>query len=281
MAAAARKLALLFQLLWLVAACSGLQTGNEVQAGRMALLTGNPEAALAHFKAAAEADPNYVNPSDPLQQGVWTYLGRAYYTAGKFPEARDALGRALAKNGNDFMARFYLGLTLLRQPNPAPAENSLSLDSIVYALKERVTPKRLASLVKDRGVNFELTKSAEEELRKWGADGELLEQVQVKAELIKARERESERAALKEFTEGLRGMDKWLQYTLTTPQGQFWDPTKKLKSQIDSSLAASAKKNPNRQELISGGEWLGKALDEEVDMVRRSEREELNRLQRR
>jgi hypothetical protein len=105
--------------------------------------------------------------------------------------------------------------------------------------------------------------------------------VQVKAELIKARERESERTALKEFAEALRAIDKWLQYTLTTPQGQFWDPAKKLKSQIDASLAASAKQNPNRQELVSGGEWLGKALDEEVDMVRRSEREELNRLQRR
>jgi tetratricopeptide (TPR) repeat protein len=251
-----------------------------MQAGRLALLTGSTEAALTHFKAAADADPNYVNPADPLQQGVWTYLGRAYYSAGKFTEARDSLGRALAKNGGDFMARLYLALTLLRQPNTAP-DNSLSLDSIVYALKERVTPKRLASLVKDRGVNFELTNSAEEELRKWGADGELLEQVQVKAQLIKARERESERTALKEFTDALRAIDKWLQYTLTTPQGQFWDPTKKLKSQIDASLAASASKSPNRQELISGGEWLGKALDDEVDMVRRSEREELNRLQRR
>jgi hypothetical protein len=156
----------------------------------------------------------------------------------------------------------------------------LSLDAIVYALKERVTPKRLASLVKDRGVSFELTNSAEEELRKWGADSELLEEVQVKAALIKARGRESEQTGLKEFAGALRAIDEWLQYISTTPQGRFWDPTKKLKSQLDSSLAGSGKKPPNVQELISGGEWLGKALDEEVEVARRDEREELNRIQR-
>ena len=45
---------------------------------------------------------------------VWTYLGRAYYEVGNFPEARRALDKALSEDKDDPLARLYLGLTLLR-----------------------------------------------------------------------------------------------------------------------------------------------------------------------
>jgi hypothetical protein len=65
------------------------------------------------------------------------------------------------------------------------------------------------------------------------------------------------------------------------PQGRFWDPTKKIRSEIGRNLANLASRKFELRDLISGGEWVGKAMEEEVDLVRRDEREELNREQRR
>ena len=49
-----------------------------------------------------------------IRESDWTYLGRAYYEVGNFPEARRALEKALADDKDDSLARLYLGLTLLR-----------------------------------------------------------------------------------------------------------------------------------------------------------------------
>ena len=65
---------------------------------------------------AAELDPSYETPYS-IRESVWTYLGRAYYEVGNFPEARRALEKALSKDKDDPLARLYLGLTLLRSGN--------------------------------------------------------------------------------------------------------------------------------------------------------------------
>ena len=98
----------------LISGCASIQIAGEVQAGRYALLTENPDLALSHFQRAAEIDPNYITDFTPLEQGVWTYVGRAHYNTGKLPEARKALERARSRYEDDNLARLYLGLTLAR-----------------------------------------------------------------------------------------------------------------------------------------------------------------------
>ena len=91
------------------------QVAVQMQSGRQALLLRNdPEEALSHFQRAAESDPNYAMQFGPFREGVWTYIGRAHYQAGRLPEARKALERALAQDRDDHMARIYLGLTLAK-----------------------------------------------------------------------------------------------------------------------------------------------------------------------
>jgi tetratricopeptide (TPR) repeat protein len=93
--------------------CTVFQTSTELHRGRVALLSGMPDAAVAHFTQVTALDGN-VRYSQ-LQEGAWTYLGRAYYDAKKYPEARQALEKAVAINSEDSFARLYLGLTLARQ----------------------------------------------------------------------------------------------------------------------------------------------------------------------
>lgn len=93
---------------------SGCATaGGQIQAGRRDLLYGDPNNAVAHFQQAAEINPDYLYFS-VLPQGVWTYVGRAYYATGKLPEARQALERAVSRHPDDNLAKLYLGLVLAR-----------------------------------------------------------------------------------------------------------------------------------------------------------------------
>jgi tetratricopeptide (TPR) repeat protein len=91
--------------------CVGV--GYEVQSGRMDLLYGDPNRALDHFQRAAAMDPNYLHYG-VLPEGIWTYVGRAYYVSGRLPEARQALERAAARSNEDSLSRLYLGLALAR-----------------------------------------------------------------------------------------------------------------------------------------------------------------------
>jgi tetratricopeptide (TPR) repeat protein len=97
----------------IVSGCVGSQVAQEVQLGRNALQTGQPQDAVGYLRNAAELDPNYKT-SYSIRESVWTYLGRAYYEVGNFPEARRALEKALSDDKDDSIARLYLGLTLLR-----------------------------------------------------------------------------------------------------------------------------------------------------------------------
>lgn len=99
---------------FLLSACVAFQLGGEVQRGRTALLSANPHAALAHFQRAAEQDPDYLFNYYPLEQGVQTYLGRAYYNTGNLTAARQALERARSRHEQDHMAKLYLGLVMSR-----------------------------------------------------------------------------------------------------------------------------------------------------------------------
>jgi tetratricopeptide (TPR) repeat protein len=111
-----RSSSALFSWFLFLGGCTTLQVAGEVQWGRQALIKGDNETALGYFYSAAQKDPNYVyaTGSSP-RQSVWSYVGRAEYLTGRFPQARQALERALAANRQEDIARLYLGLTLARE----------------------------------------------------------------------------------------------------------------------------------------------------------------------
>ena len=107
------KTSAILSLLLFTTGCATFQANTELLRGRMALLRGMPLEAIPHLEQATALD-SAIRHSD-LQESAWTYLGRAYYGAGKYPQARQALERAIAANKDDGFARLYLGLTLARQ----------------------------------------------------------------------------------------------------------------------------------------------------------------------
>jgi tetratricopeptide (TPR) repeat protein len=98
-----------------ISACGGsFQTGGDVARGRQALFRGDNQGALGYFQNAAQTDPGYVFGTD-VQEGVFSYLGRAQYLNGQYVQARSSLERDLSQRSGDNLARLYLGLTLARQ----------------------------------------------------------------------------------------------------------------------------------------------------------------------
>ena len=93
------------------------QVAGSIQRGRMALMYGDPNVALVHFQRAADLNPNYLLDFSIFDEGVWTYVGRAYYAMEKLPEAQKALARARFQYEQDHLAKLYLGLVLARDGN--------------------------------------------------------------------------------------------------------------------------------------------------------------------
>ena len=107
------KSILLLSIVSLLSACTSLQIGSDVAAGRRAMLSGNNETALAYFQSAAQMNPNY-RYGTAFQQSVLSYVGRTEYAVGRLPQARETLEKALSANRDEDLTRLYLGLTLAR-----------------------------------------------------------------------------------------------------------------------------------------------------------------------
>ena len=101
-------------LILLLTGCAAYQIAGQVQSGRQALLINKPEEALAYFQQVAQSNPNYIFESGLYKEGIWTYVGRSQYNLGRLTEARQSLEKALSIYPDDYLARIYLGLTLLR-----------------------------------------------------------------------------------------------------------------------------------------------------------------------
>jgi tetratricopeptide (TPR) repeat protein len=170
---------------------------TNVQRGRMALLYGDPAVALTSFQRAAELDPDYRRYSI-FPEGIWTYVGRAYYAAARYPEARQALERAVSIHKDDSMAKLYLGLTLAR---------------------------------------------------------------------LGERERSSKEIE-RSFREFLDWFDYAHQYGALT-YGPYWDPTNEIRAEIENNLAMLSAKDIDSQKLIVSGEWIGRKIEEEIDIAKR------------
>jgi len=98
----------------LLSACAALQGGGDIAQGREAMFAGNYETALGLFQGAEQVDPDYVFGTE-LREGVLSYVGRAQYLTGNYPQARQTLEKALSQDKDDNVARLYLGLTSARQ----------------------------------------------------------------------------------------------------------------------------------------------------------------------
>ncbi len=104
--------AMRFFVLFFLSSCTTLQVSEDVQSGRRALMAGQPKAALTHFEAAGQSDPDYITDFTLLEIGIWTYIGRAYYEIGEKEKALESLRRAKDSSSDDYFARIYLGLVM-------------------------------------------------------------------------------------------------------------------------------------------------------------------------
>ena len=181
--------------------CAAFQTSTEIQAGRLALMTGKPQVALAHFNRAAELDPDYVTGFTPFKEGVWTYVGRASYEGEDYSGARQALEKASSRYSDDHLAKIYLGLTL-------------------------------------------------------------------------AREGDRQRAR-QELERGMKGLHDWLEnlsQSLRFSTGQYWDPQREIRSELQAGLAGLSGKELDWSNLIARGEKIGRRMEEEIDRAAQAER---------
>lgn len=271
-------------LLW-VAACATLESQSDFLTGRRALLRGEPDNALSSFERVARTNPTYFSESVSPRRSIWTYVGRAQYNSGRYNEAKSAFEKALSHLSDDYIARLYLGLTLLRPTGVRAPTNAFNLQEVTYALREGVEPKRVASLARERGVAFDLSKETESQLRTAGADNFLLSELKnIRAEGAKQNKTSDNQRnqAAKELTAALNGLREWLDYTVAyTSQGKFWDPSQDIRNQIQLCLKQLAARPTDWDSLISNAESVGFRLEEENDRARRDEAAERERQLRR
>jgi len=84
--------------------------------------------------------------------------------------------------------------------------------------------------------------------------------------------------ALGELQSGMKGIHDWLDHIeYNTQWGRFWDPEKKIRSEIENSLAMISAKQVNWEQLTASGEWIGRTMEREIDEARRDEIYDQNR----
>lgn len=83
---------------------------------------------------------------------------------------------------------------------------------------------------------------------------------------------------LRGIESGMKGLHDWLEHiTYYTQSGLFWDPGREIRSEIEKGLAVISGKDIDWQRLIASAEWLGRKIEEEIDLARRDEARFLRR----
>ena len=78
---------------------------------------------------------------------------------------------------------------------------------------------------------------------------------------------------LKQFDAGMTDFYNWLEYIQQkTVYGTYWDPMREVRSQIEANRAMIAGNDIDWPRLLASGEWIGYRTEEEIDWVRRDER---------
>jgi len=78
---------------------------------------------------------------------------------------------------------------------------------------------------------------------------------------------------LREIQSAMQGLYDWLMYVQENfrySYGQFWDISGTIRSAIRADLAMIASKQIDWPKLLTDGEWLGKKMDEEIDIARKN-----------
>jgi hypothetical protein len=80
---------------------------------------------------------------------------------------------------------------------------------------------------------------------------------------------------LKEIENGMTGIYNLIESIVDRKvgAGEYWDPNREIRSEIQSDLAMIDGKEINWEKLISSCEWVGQKMEEEVD---RATKDELN-----
>ena len=87
---------------------------------------------------------------------------------------------------------------------------------------------------------------------------------------------------VKELKQGLDGLDGWFKDTTANAYyGKFWDPSGTIRSEIGSDLVMLSHADIDWPKLITSGEWVGKKVEEEIDLSRRDEQQEYDHGDRR
>ena len=264
-------------------ACATVELQGDFTAGRQALLRNDSNGALSYFEKVARADPKYTSDTVVVRESIWTYVGRGYYNAGRLNDAKEAFEKALSYVKEDHVARLYLGLTLLKLPVAAAGPKAFTLQEVSFALREGVDPKRVAILIRERGVGFDVTRETETQLRNAGGDSALVDEIRkIRAETLKKGSDNQGSSGPKELTAAFSALGDALDYAIAnTIQGKFWDPGGEIRAQVKNGLALLSAREPDRPKIIATGEWVGTKLEEEADRARRDEADELRRRQTR
>jgi len=78
---------------------------------------------------------------------------------------------------------------------------------------------------------------------------------------------------LREIQSAMQGLYDWIWYVQENfrySYGQFWDINGTIRSAIQADLAMIASKQIDWPKLLADGEWLGKKMDEEIDIARKN-----------
>ena len=92
--------------------------------------------------------------------------------------------------------------------------------------------------------------------------------------------REDRQRGVGEIADSMKSIHEFLEWVTQTHRfsfGQFWDPTRKIRSSIENDLAMIRSNEIDWPRLIADGEWLGKEIDEEGDRARYDEMRERQR----
>ena len=73
-----------------------------------------------------------------------------------------------------------------------------------------------------------------------------------------------------ELKRGLKALQDWLEYENAHNASQtMWDPNREIRKEIGTTLSGIDNQSLPPRALIENGEWIGWAMEEEIDKVRR------------